>query len=73
MTLGPTVRDTLETVTSSAGEEGRGVRSADRSGVSVVDCGRDLSECRCETWKMCPQAKPTKISRSGEKIVKETH
>lgn len=64
VTLGPTVREAVEEVGSSDGDEGRGVRSADPLGLLVLDCCCDASECKWERWKTCPHAKPMRISFS---------
>lgn len=51
VTFGPTVREAVEGVSSSAGDEGRGVRSADRLGLLVLEGCCDASECKCDRWK----------------------
>lgn len=63
VTLGPTLRDAVADRVSSTGDMARGVRSADRSRLFAPDCC-GVSECKWDRWKMWPQAKPTRISRS---------
>lgn len=69
VTLGPTVRDAVADRVSSTGDMARGVRSADRSRLFVPDCGCDVSACKWDRWKMWPQAKPTRISRSVAELL----
>ena len=68
VTFGPTVRDALIDTSSSvcpgAGENGRGVCTAERVYGVLVDEGFSDVAWMCERWKMCPQAKPTRISFS---------
>lgn len=64
VTLGPMVRDAVADRASSTGDMARGVRSADRLRLFVPDVCCDFSACKWDRWKMWPQAKPTRISRS---------